>query len=52
MNKKREELQQNLRKDVEIDKIEKATKRWNENYKKVASHKRSAVERSTEKEID
>lgn len=41
MNCARAKMQENLRKNVEQGKIERATKEWNENQRKVVAHKRS-----------
>lgn len=41
MNSARANMQEELRKNVEEEKIEKATKKWMENQRKVAMHKRS-----------
>ena len=41
-------MQQELRKNVDIEKINKATKKWNNINKKVAFHKRSLVSYSEE----
>lgn len=41
MNCARAKMQENLRKNVQQGKIERATKEWNENQRKVVAHKRS-----------